>query len=46
VRATFDGRYKFARYFSPVQRHQPTTPDQLYQWNDVSCSTCSAIRAR
>lgn len=35
VRATFDGRYKFARYFSVVQRHQPTTPDQLYQWNDV-----------
>ncbi|MGJ7510097.1 sulfatase-like hydrolase/transferase [Variovorax sp. GT1P44] len=35
VRATFDGRYKFARYCSPVQRHRPTTLDQLYQWNDV-----------
>jgi arylsulfatase len=35
VRATFDGRYKFARYFSPLQRHRPTTLDQLYQRNDV-----------
>ena len=35
VRATFDGRHKFARYFSPVQRHRPTTVEQLYQMNDV-----------
>jgi arylsulfatase len=35
VRATFDGRHKFARYFSPVQRHRPTTLDQLYQLNDL-----------
>ncbi|HET7528125.1 MAG TPA: sulfatase-like hydrolase/transferase [Burkholderiaceae bacterium] len=35
VRATFDGRYKFARYFSPVQRHRPTTVEQLYQLNDL-----------
>lgn len=35
VRATFDGRYKFARYFSPVQRHRPTTIEQLYQLNDL-----------
>lgn len=35
VRATFDGRHKFARYFSPLQRHRPTTIDQLYQLNDL-----------
>ncbi|HEU5295374.1 MAG TPA: sulfatase-like hydrolase/transferase [Burkholderiaceae bacterium] len=35
VRATFDGRYKFARYFSPLQRHRPTTIEQLYQLNDL-----------
>ena len=35
VRATFDGRYKFARYFSPVQRHRPTAVEQLYQLNDL-----------
>ena len=35
VRATFDGRYKFARYFSPLQRHRPTTIDELYRLNDL-----------
>jgi arylsulfatase len=35
VRAMFDGRHKFARYFSPLQRHRPSTLDQLYRWNDV-----------
>jgi arylsulfatase len=35
VRATFDGRYKFARYFSPVQRHRPTTIEQLHEMNDL-----------
>jgi len=35
VRATFDGRYKFARYFSPVQRHRPATLEQLHQLNDL-----------
>ena len=35
VRATFDGRYKFARYFSPLQRHRPATLDELYRYNDV-----------
>jgi len=35
VRATFDGRYKFARYCSPVQRHQPTTLDQLMAVSDA-----------
>ncbi|HET9315984.1 MAG TPA: sulfatase-like hydrolase/transferase, partial [Vicinamibacteria bacterium] len=35
VRTVFDGRYKFTRYFSPLDRHRPETLDQLYQHNDV-----------
>ncbi len=35
VRATFDGRYKFARYFSPIERNSPGNIDELYANNDV-----------
>lgn len=35
LRTTFDGRYKFTRYFAPVDRNSPKTLDDLYQWNDV-----------
>ncbi|MGE0698650.1 MAG: sulfatase-like hydrolase/transferase [Hyphomicrobiaceae bacterium] len=35
VRTVFDGRYKFSRYFSPLDRNSPQTIEQLYQWNDV-----------
>jgi len=35
VRSTFDGRYKFSRYFAPVDRNKPTTVEELYKWNDV-----------
>jgi arylsulfatase len=35
VRTVFDGRYKFSRYFSPVDRNRPKTIDELYEWNDV-----------
>jgi arylsulfatase len=35
VRTVFDGRYKFSRYFSPLDRNSPKTIDDLYQWNDV-----------
>ncbi len=35
VRTVFDGRYKFSRYFAPLDHNRPTTIDQLYQWNDV-----------
>ena len=34
-REVFDGRYKFSRYFSPVDRNQPKTIGELYKWNDV-----------
>ncbi|MCC6197915.1 MAG: sulfatase-like hydrolase/transferase [Burkholderiales bacterium] len=35
VRATCDGRYKFARYFSPLERHRPTTLGALDARNDL-----------
>ncbi len=35
LRSTFDGRYKFTRYFSPLQRNRPLSLDALYEFNDV-----------
>lgn len=35
LRMMFDGRYKFSRYFSPLDHNHPTTIDQLYAANDV-----------
>jgi arylsulfatase len=35
VRTVFDGRYKFSRYFAPVDRNRPDNLDDLYQANDV-----------
>lgn len=35
LRTVFDGRYKFSRYFSPVERNRPATNDELYKANDV-----------
>jgi len=35
VRMVFDGRYKFSRYFSPLDHNRPETLDQLYAANDV-----------
>lgn len=35
VRSVYDGRYSFARYFSPKQHNRPTTPEELYRFNDV-----------
>lgn len=35
LRTMFDGRYKFSRYFAPVERNQPRNLDELYRWNDV-----------
>jgi arylsulfatase A-like enzyme len=34
VRSTFDGRYKYTRYFAPVQRNRPTTLEEIYLLND------------
>lgn len=35
VRTAFDGRYKFSRYFSPLERNSPTSLEDLYKYNDV-----------
>ena len=35
LRSTFNGRYKFTRYFSPLERNSPRTMDDLFQNNDV-----------
>lgn len=35
VRSAFDGRYRFTRYFAPVDHNSPTNLDELFKWNDV-----------
>ena len=35
VRSVYDGRYVFARYFSPKQHNRPGTLEELYRLNDV-----------
>jgi len=35
LRTVFDGRYKFTRYFAPVDRNRPRNIDEIYRWNDV-----------
>ncbi|MCE5291283.1 MAG: sulfatase-like hydrolase/transferase [Nocardiaceae bacterium] len=35
LRAMFDGRYKFTRYFAPTERNLPRTLDDLYRNNDL-----------
>jgi arylsulfatase A-like enzyme len=35
VRTVYDGRYVFARYFSPKQHNRPTTLEELLRFNDV-----------
>ncbi|HSQ99748.1 MAG TPA: sulfatase-like hydrolase/transferase [Sphingomicrobium sp.] len=35
IRGVFDGRYRFARYFSPKQHNRPTSVEALFALNDV-----------
>lgn len=35
VRMIYDGRYVFARYFSPKQHNRPKTLEEIYRLNDV-----------
>jgi arylsulfatase A-like enzyme len=35
IRSVFDGRYQFARYFSPKQHNRPESLDALFKLNDV-----------
>ncbi|MHC5060526.1 MAG: sulfatase-like hydrolase/transferase [Planctomycetota bacterium] len=35
IRTVFDGRYKFSRYFSPLQHNRPETMEQINELNDL-----------
>ena len=35
IRIMFDGRYKYARYFAPLQRNTPTTFEELTKLNEL-----------
>ena len=35
IRAVYDGRYSFARYYSPKQHNRPTSIEALFKLNDV-----------
>jgi arylsulfatase len=35
IRSVFDGRYMFARYFSPREHNRPTSLEQIHAFNDV-----------
>lgn len=35
LRTVVDGRYKFTRYFSPMQHNTPASIEDLYRYNDV-----------
>ena len=35
VRSVFDGRYVYARYFSPKQHNEPTSYEDIFRFNDV-----------
>jgi arylsulfatase len=35
LRTVCDGRYKFSRYFSPLDHNSPKNIAELYLWNDV-----------
>jgi arylsulfatase A-like enzyme len=35
IRSIFDGRYKFSRYYSPLEHHTPTDMQQLFTFNDL-----------
>jgi arylsulfatase len=45
VRTVFDGRYKFSRYFAPVDRNRPANLDELYKVNDVELFDLQADRS-
>lgn len=35
IRGVYDGRYRFARYFSPKQHNRPASVEALFKLNDV-----------
>lgn len=35
IRSMTDGRYRFSRYFSPLQHNLPKTVEEIFEYNDV-----------
>ena len=35
IRSITDGRYRYSRYFSPLQHNRPGTVEQVFDYNDV-----------
>lgn len=35
IRSVTDGRYRYSRYFSPLQHNMPETIEQIFEYNDV-----------
>ena len=35
IRTVYDGRYKYSRYFSPLDHNRPITIEQIFEANDV-----------
>jgi arylsulfatase len=35
IRSVYDGRYVYARYFSPKQHNRPDTLEEIKRWNDT-----------
>lgn len=44
VRMVYDGRYVFARYFSPRQHNRPSTLEDIYRLNDLELFDVQADR--
>jgi arylsulfatase len=45
LRTVFDGRYKFSRYFAPVERNRPANLEELYKTNEVELFDLDTDRA-
>ena len=35
IRSIFDGRYKYTRYYSPLQHNEPKTIQEILKYNDI-----------
>ena len=35
IRSVTDGRYRYSRYFSPLQHNMPKSIEQVFEYNDV-----------
>ncbi len=35
IRSIFDGRYKYTRYFAPLQHNKPETMEQILKYNEI-----------